>query len=681
MKYLIQISALKNAIDSKKMDIIKNPPETESERVNTKWQHFLPPIVPFSILDKITSSEQSAKLLIDELFRGNKTNPKQRELLLKIQSLILLLSYGIVERINAVVKQQQMLLTTKSQIPFLENVCCDIETNFLNPQKNMPLFYFAKRDRQILTYIKQNNELDLVLEKIHSLKIAPLLFYKTEPLYPIQTGYYAEPNTIKRAYIHSFFDNGLYDHLQIKQKFPFLKPPPINYSSEWEFSQKLEFFNREYSAEWTKTLQLPQTFEKLQQYIHNKNQIKIPAWQKIDFLKDKCEEKFKIILQNLRTIEPENIAFDSIFDFVKKDTPMDNKILRINLFTATNQLKNILKTDYNLTISNVIFEYKTKDIPSYLQFLKSNMYYLFRYFPNKINYFNDSPFMGNPQKSAAQWNFSFSHYIRLNEHLKSFNDKMIEPFQTEEFVGFLADFKGNAGILYELVQTCPEHLFDTDELVVEVYQFFFIRLLFSLFETAEKTEPTMAKTLPKKIQENAQNKIKTLKTSITDFANNCLQFFEDSYHLGFKDLSVIVKNTRVDVNNEKEQIIENFRKMTRDVRNVEKLLKSFKLGKYNVGKEIFILDKKTYEKEVEQETVDKQNRQNVDKITDKTNLLDTQIKDVDEDDELFEQADEASLFDDDDAGDFERDEEKEEFFEDEDEGNALEDYYVDERED
>jgi hypothetical protein len=81
----------------------------------------LPPLIPFKV-DKLTniSGEFKSSLMADLKSGAN----SQRDTILVVLSKITLFSLAIQERIQEVVKKQDLLLNKGSNEPYLENSCC-----------------------------------------------------------------------------------------------------------------------------------------------------------------------------------------------------------------------------------------------------------------------------------------------------------------------------------------------------------------------------------------------------------------------------------------------------------------------------------------------------------------------------------------------------------------------------
>ena len=108
-----------------------------------KWSQFLPPLVPFKITNLVNISDEFKRTLMSELRSGSE---KQRERLLVLDSKIIQFSLALQERIQEVVKKQNLLLHNSNNEPYLENACCESKDG------ETTIGYFTKHDPRITEY-------------------------------------------------------------------------------------------------------------------------------------------------------------------------------------------------------------------------------------------------------------------------------------------------------------------------------------------------------------------------------------------------------------------------------------------------------------------------------------------------------------------------------------------------
>ena len=144
-KYLLEHNEVKDLYLLKKEYNLLNPDVVASEEHSiSKWTHFMPPVVRFSLKPINSVSSNFENDLLEMMRTGHKD---QREYFDILKSKVKLYTYGIIEFINNIVKSKDLLLKTASRIPFLENACCN-ENNIINPLK-----YFITQDENIKKYL------------------------------------------------------------------------------------------------------------------------------------------------------------------------------------------------------------------------------------------------------------------------------------------------------------------------------------------------------------------------------------------------------------------------------------------------------------------------------------------------------------------------------------------------
>lgn len=87
-------------------------------------------MLSFSVVKSLRDVSSEFKKDFLELLRYGKLDQYKSVSVLK--SRIAQYGYGIIEYINHIVRNKDQLLKTSSQLPFLENACCN-ENNFTNP--------------------------------------------------------------------------------------------------------------------------------------------------------------------------------------------------------------------------------------------------------------------------------------------------------------------------------------------------------------------------------------------------------------------------------------------------------------------------------------------------------------------------------------------------------------------
>lgn len=156
-----------------KFDSDKQNPQIESPIIDSidKWLGVLPPIVSFTVKDKIKNiTKEFHTEYIKNVEKGNKEQRIYRNV---IQSKIIFYGYAIIEIINEIVKQKNIILKTSSNIPYLQNSCCNDAVG----KHSSTLSYFINENKELLNYIENSRKCELVMSSLQESSIPPLFFH------------------------------------------------------------------------------------------------------------------------------------------------------------------------------------------------------------------------------------------------------------------------------------------------------------------------------------------------------------------------------------------------------------------------------------------------------------------------------------------------------------------------
>ena len=113
----------------------------------------MPPVTDYSIIKTLRPISGDFKTELEETIKNG--NSSQTTMISLLHCRISAFGYGIIELINKIVKDKELLLQTSSQIPFLENACCNEEGVDLIK----PILYFNEQD----------NNIKVLLQKVRSM--------------------------------------------------------------------------------------------------------------------------------------------------------------------------------------------------------------------------------------------------------------------------------------------------------------------------------------------------------------------------------------------------------------------------------------------------------------------------------------------------------------------------------
>ena len=200
-----------------------------------KWKHFMPPVVKFSIVNSLRNVSNEFKKDFIELLRFGK--PEQYKSISVLKSRITQFGYGIIEYINHIVRNKDQLLKTSSQIPFLENACCN-ENNLTNP-----IAYFNQEDENILVGIKTVKQLSAIVNDLTTLTKAPSLYHQpfTGIVYPVVSSGDMEELIYSTVIHYCNFDR----NLPVPDIYKSVcSERPDGYNPSWKIADKIEFLKR-----------------------------------------------------------------------------------------------------------------------------------------------------------------------------------------------------------------------------------------------------------------------------------------------------------------------------------------------------------------------------------------------------------------------------------------------------
>lgn len=249
-KVLLKKSEINELILKKKEYLILNPEKRIDNTVGIKrWVEFLPPLVDIKLHKSITNvSPEFKKEIYKNMLKGREQQFDMYHTLLSKNHKITL---SIINTINGIIKKMPILLKTSSSIPYLDNACC----NELE-DKMIPMDYFIDKEDSIKSSIKAINKNSEMIRDIVALSKGPLLFYndsiKNE--LEIETKNFSEIN-IYHTFIHFCKYDTIYD-VPLKYK-NICGEKPEGYNKDAPIEEKIVFLkknDRKFSQESLKNL-------------------------------------------------------------------------------------------------------------------------------------------------------------------------------------------------------------------------------------------------------------------------------------------------------------------------------------------------------------------------------------------------------------------------------------------
>lgn len=270
MEHVIANVDIEIMLQNKREYLIMNPTlETIPTQHNIKrWTQFLPPLLDLHVIKHLQPLSAQFKNDFMELMR--KGDKDQRENHNMFKSKIIQYSYGVIEAIQNVVKTKNMLLKSLTNVPFLQNACC-------NENEVNPMNYFKKEDESIGNYLKIIDSLVSNVHYVHQLQKAGSFFDPKNTKLRIVS----EPRTISEINIYHVIihycgldKNGFIDPIF----HPFFTEMPKGYNKKASLDEKIALLKNE-----GKQFSESQLYQ-IMNVIHKRNHVQPYKTQKYSFV-------------------------------------------------------------------------------------------------------------------------------------------------------------------------------------------------------------------------------------------------------------------------------------------------------------------------------------------------------------------------------------------------------------
>lgn len=655
-KYILNHNDINELYVKKHEYIILNPDIVIPEEHNIeKWKHFMPPVVKFSIIKSLRNVSNDFKNDFIDLLRYGKSD--QYKSISVLKSRITLFGYGIIEYINHIVRNKDQLLKTSSQLPFLENACCN-ESNLTNP-----IAYFVEEDDNINVSIKTVNQLSAILNDLNTLTKAPLLYHEqfTGIKYPV----------VSSGDIEELIYSTIIHYCNLDRDLPvpdiyktICSERPAEYNPSWEIAEKIEFLKRN-GNKYSKS-----NLHKLMKIVYENNRIFIDnqiEHNQVNILKDVLSH---FDLTNSTIIEAP--LRKHMRNVLNKCNPKVMKTERcdelntLNRYLTTTNAKlfdgiinfidkhgNLGKSDMekfesfmlNIAKWSIDDNQSPQALHTIIQFIQNASFSIGKTYPSAL--LHENPFYykvprhwGISKTHASDvFNFIDKYYAKLN---KFKSDKIITSLliEVETRLSTIAMFMNNIPIQSEIVKdiegtTQSFHCIFDKHTILHIYTYCFYSIIYEYIVLANDTDLIRAdleinKTTRRQeiadeynvsnqlgaqvniIDDNMMNEqntleeiqIKTgnlleLKERVAELIITFIEIEQVNKHALNITYNDIINKVNRSKDEEKQGIIKYLGKMNIDERKIEDMFKKHKLGRWNIGmqKGIFQYDQSTYDRE------------------------------------------------------------------------------------
>ena len=387
------------------------------------WINFLPPLFTF----KLDSKDILPIQKLDDFIVDNIKKHKGDEVFRLLKSKIKFYTLDIINSIQTIVKDSSPILNNNSDIPFLENSCCnDDETNTID--------YFMNLD----TSISKNNSLieeyNKKLENLKNLMTASILFYPlSTKTNKTQLNYVYSESTIYKGFIHYCkFATDLPTN-EVFKPICGDKPENINYNAD--IKEIIEGFKRE-----GKNYDI-NDFNVLINIINKQNTVPLnhedSIVNNIEILRNliKIQEYSDILgetfIENLSEIidtydintTTENPAIRTLKNFLSRK--IKEYKLKLTIFLNTNSKLSKRELNNADIYLNVLIDreealVRDVDINYYIAFIKNAIHNLINVIPNIILNNLDTKNIAN----VKHWDLSQIHNLDIHNIIETYYESL-----------------------------------------------------------------------------------------------------------------------------------------------------------------------------------------------------------------------------------------------------------------
>ena len=623
----------------------------------SKWVHFLPPVVQFTLDKSIQNVTPEFKQELNALIKSG--NAKQSQFVNIIKGKNMYYGYHIINKINELVKEKELLLKTASTaMPFLENACCN--SGLVNPVK-----YFEKEEPLLSTYFQSIKQNELMLKQVSSLSHGRFLYHKdfTGMIYPIVSSGNVEEKIYSFIIKHCLYDRDV----PVPDKYKALcGEKPDGYNKSWSLPEKIEYLKRngkQYNqtdfkgllnivneeniihVESPESYELVDGFQDVLNYLEEKDSPVIPQ---------KLRELLRTLIDNVQpgkmyTDESENLK--NLSKHLKRVTK--NSYVVINQFLSSknedSKYKHIRGFLENIDKWNTHDNTRNENVQMFSQFVRNMIYQITQVYPNVIR--NGKGF--HPYMDAVigykKWNFSGLHVNTLRDyhedyymHLRPFYENSIIVRLFDEMNELFADlnkFVKHFPIQEEIVKQVGNekttyYSFLKNETTMLLMKYCFYTCICIFIESASnpmvvqtnvneykgnvrRTKDEMNETLGNVVtqtnttEENQEfidalqevdisDVTHDLNVKITDLIVAILNIEMENKKLVNMSYEDIQYGMRRERQTERESMIQYLGNMAPEQRRIEDLSKMHKLGNWNVGNQdaIWKYDKHRFDDEL-----------------------------------------------------------------------------------
>jgi hypothetical protein len=608
----------------------------------TKWTHFQPPIIKFSMADKKLSPVVSSEFREELAEALKKGHPSQRDMLGTIYQKIISNSYSVVGEINKIVATAgKEAILRAGTIVFLENACCE------DNGQTKAIDFFKQSNENIQKHIDVTKIYSAIYDDTMVLCRAPYLFYpkiegKKSPL--IFTDKYSE-EAIYEAFIH-------YCKLNVDEPVPddleriYQKDDKPMFEKGMDLLQIIDHMKKHGHVHTNKSLQ------DLMQMIAHRNIVNInydsnfndPVIGLSDLLEHLSDKKVvdrplanlleKLIDQYMKTVLDKKDALNNLKQYLQRTNRNMLAVINANLI-ENSSMKTRDKNKIKTFLSNVGVWTSANDTEIMFksaQFMRSCVHFATKVVSSI--FCREENGKNKIWQVVKHWEFSENHEKQIIDFTLAYFEKLNVFAEDNMLCDF---FKDNADLLVNLNLFANNIPIFTDQSLLfdrESVQLIYIYIYYSVFhdliiesdnDKYVKMEIAAVKTARRNAEkpdtfsaeeEEEEEYIEAFSNADEydivsgnkqEFKKRVCDLLTVLIEIDMENKSIINVNyaelaDKIYKANkaEKKTITDRFETMNAEERSVENSMKKYKMGAWNVGEEkgLFKYDPKTYDKEV-----------------------------------------------------------------------------------
>lgn len=652
---ILQFPDVKRKFEEKTNYLLTAPAsDIPDEHDIAKWGQFLPPLARFKIKHLSNISPEFERTLKSDL-RSGLSN--QREKLLVIDSKIIQFSLSIVERINEIVKKQNLLLHTSNNEPYLENACCESKEGVST------INYFISNDSRIEEYNQIVTRLSNIMDDVLGYSKSGMLFSNenTKNKYPEISKDFNE-KTIYLAFIYFCKFKSLIPIPQDLLPLCTNKPENnlINPNDSIErMIQKLKDDGRNYNNDHF--LRLLQVVSKNNIVNINVNKPEISSISKLtNLLETINDENDEVVEQSLRNLITDSLDSFEIAteDYTKEVKDLNNFLIK-HIENMKEEIKDFVKKNTGSTISNSSVRKMSKTIDKLSDWVadksstdESNkisddkLYNIVNFYRTFIdNFVNVFPniIINNVNYNDIHvpnyYGFSKNHSGKLKKYIGEYYEKLKTFYDVPTLQIILSKIQKSSKNLVLLANTTPKFSsikISEDKILKPVFdertsrflfEYYLLRSLINYIELSDSDEMVVTETRKRdeitdifateylddeetrvNITTSFRNQNETglLSGNKKDLRQKTAELLvafigildneKDTIDISYKEIQDRVFKLR---EREKDLVTDRLKMMTDQERDADTILKINKLGMYSKGmqKGLTVLDKDFYDEE------------------------------------------------------------------------------------